>query len=539
MIKVLAEEYIKTYLVVIVVTLSSSVFLFAGQSESPSDSKIPVTVMSATGEPESGDQYQGSLAQDDKDQSENNSQIYFEYTLMKIKDSELREIKLDGILKSFKIPADTVEMLREKSEIILSSSIVTQNGEETTLRTIVEKYYPEAWSDPSSSAINNSDGKPTVTDESSGKSNEKSAPVKVRQPAVNSLTSPMPIFGSTTETGLRITLTPTLDKDGKTVALDLTPVLQTDLGTRGYGKNDLLAMPIIGASTVSTAVSINNGETLLYSAESFKEGGELFHLLGIISAQTVKPDGSPGIAMPPKSTGKTSDGDPETPENEDYSSPLGASIQIIEIPHDEVKQILSKEKLKDLYSSFNGDIADKITRSEKSKIIMSMQIVGLSGQESNKREVREEYFPSSYTEPELIKSNDQLVAVEAMPELGETTDVGNIFTFTATNEKDGTFSVQLNPQSTNFCGWSEWDYSMPAPESNEMKSVKKTIKMPNILRLDFVTNITVTDGVTFLIARNQYRDLRNPTVKLFSADKKDNSDLKDLFVFFTVRSLKD
>ncbi|MEM4248642.1 MAG: hypothetical protein QXH80_05200, partial [Candidatus Nanoarchaeia archaeon] len=130
------------------------------------------------------------------------------------------------------------------TNILSTPRITTQNGEEATIRMITEVYMPESWSEAQYIP-----GPPDI------------------------FTPSVPEFGEPTELGVRLTVTPQVDADRYTIALDMVPVIQAHIGwidysyrvpsTTGQPYTNTIKMPIIEARTIQTQISIYDGETVI------------------------------------------------------------------------------------------------------------------------------------------------------------------------------------------------------------------------------------------------------------------------------------
>ncbi len=141
----------------------------------------------------------------------------------------------------------------ESTDILSTPRITTQNGEEATIRMITEVYLPESWSDANYIPAGGGGGGAAGWGD-------------IFTPSV-------PQFGSPTELGVRLTVTPQVDADRYTIALDMTPVLQAFIGWIDYSYQvpaangnfytNTLRMPIIEARTITTQMQIYDGETVV------------------------------------------------------------------------------------------------------------------------------------------------------------------------------------------------------------------------------------------------------------------------------------
>jgi len=140
--------------------------------------------------------------------------------------------------------------LQGDTNVLSCPRITTQNGEEATIRMVTEVYFPDSW------------GEPTLIDNGA-------------QLAIDSevgYVASMPEFSEPTELGVRLTVTPTVDPDKYTITLDMIPVVQSQIDwtdysyvqrTSGGTVRNTVRMVIIEARTVTTQVTIYDGETIV------------------------------------------------------------------------------------------------------------------------------------------------------------------------------------------------------------------------------------------------------------------------------------
>ena len=135
--------------------------------------------------------------------------------------------------------------LSDRTDLLATPRITTQNGEEATIRMVTEQYFPESW------------GETTIITDATG----------------TGFNAGMPEFGEPTEIGVRMTVTPTVDPDKYTISLDMIPVVQSHVGWVDYSYQvsdgaggqitNTLIMPIIEARTIQTQITIYDGETVV------------------------------------------------------------------------------------------------------------------------------------------------------------------------------------------------------------------------------------------------------------------------------------
>jgi general secretion pathway protein D len=139
-------------------------------------------------------------------------------------------------------------------------------------------------------------------------------------------------------------------------------------------------------------------------------------------------------------------------------------------------------------------------RHDNFEILSAPKVISKSGEEATIRMVREEYYPDSWTEPELAVINTFFSYTPAYPEFGEATDVGIRFIVTPTvSPNNYTITLALNPQVLALAGWSSYNIAYAYPTAGGQVSGSTVVKMPNISRRDVNTNVRVYDGDTIVL----------------------------------------
>ena len=189
-------------------------------------------------------------------------------------------------------------------DILSTPRITTQNGQQATIRMVSEEYYPSTWSEA------------TYT---------QSGQYSVFTPSA-------PELSSSTNIGVTLTVTPTVDSDSYTISLSMVPIVRSFLGWTNYSYEftplgvppppkvtNVLKMPIFELRTVDTKLVVYDGETIVMGGaikdnSNFTDDripvlgdiplvGALFrsqaqnrekrNLLIFVTARLVNPDGSP------------------------------------------------------------------------------------------------------------------------------------------------------------------------------------------------------------------------------------------------------
>ena len=147
-------------------------------------------------------------------------------------------------------------------DILSTPRVTTLNGQEATIRMVTDVYYPSDWSDPQVATVTG------TTNNSSGSSSSTT---------VSSYVASIPNFDEATEEGVILKVTPNVDADHYTITLDMSPVVQrfsswadysynittTDSAGKNSDVNNVLKKAIIVARTLTTTVSVYDGETIV------------------------------------------------------------------------------------------------------------------------------------------------------------------------------------------------------------------------------------------------------------------------------------
>jgi len=137
-----------------------------------------------------------------------------------------------------------------------------------------------------------------------------------------------------------------------------------------------------------------------------------------------------------------------------------------------------------------------IDRSRKSEVLSAPKVIAKNGEEANVRMVREEYYPSTYSTPELVIVNGLFQYTPPIPEFGEATDVGISLTVTPTVSPDNhTITLALNPQVIQLTGWSDYSVRYIFAEQDGISPVT----MAERSRRDINANVKTYDGDTLVI----------------------------------------
>ena len=135
------------------------------------------------------------------------------------------------------------------TDILSTPRVTVKSGEEATIRMITDIYLPESWSPASY------------------------LPAGTATQVIDIFIPSVPQLGEPTEMGVTMRVTPTVDADAYTIALDLLPMTQELVGwidysyqvpsPTGQSYTNVVRMPIIERRTVQTPMQIYDGETVV------------------------------------------------------------------------------------------------------------------------------------------------------------------------------------------------------------------------------------------------------------------------------------
>ena len=155
-----------------------------------------------------------------------------------------------------------------------------------------------------------------------------------------------------------------------------------------------------------------------------------------------------------------------------------------------------------------------IDRTDRVEVLSSPKLMAKNGEAATIRMVRQMYFPNSWTEPEITTSCGSSVSLEpSVPEFGDATDVGVVFTATPTvSTINYTINLELAPSVVDLVGWSDYSYNIvfgnfgwetangdQSASTSATNSSKMTMKMPELSRREVQTKVKVYDGQTVVI----------------------------------------
>ncbi|HBC85368.1 MAG TPA: hypothetical protein DCZ94_00275 [Lentisphaeria bacterium] len=190
-------------------------------------------------------------------------------------------------------------------------------------------------------------------------------------------------------------------------------------------------------------------------------------------------------------------------------------------------------------------VVHAMDRSGKAEILSAPKVIATSGQPALIRMVRTQYFPTSWTEPEITIGDGVIQIVPSYPELGDATDLGIRLEVTATvSPNNYTISLNLHPQVRELINWTDYSYTITTTFA--FGNVTALLKMPILSLRDVTTNVKVYDGETLILGGMIRDDVGGiddripglgdiPLIGRLWRTKTGTSSKKNLVIFVTAR----
>jgi general secretion pathway protein D len=186
-----------------------------------------------------------------------------------------------------------------------------------------------------------------------------------------------------------------------------------------------------------------------------------------------------------------------------------------------------------------------LNQSGRAEVLSAPKVVATSGQTANIRMVRMEYYPESWTDPDITVTESLLQFTPSYPELGEATNVGiNLEVTPTVSPNNYTISLQLNPSVIERTGWTDYSYIMDlGVRTGQVRALQI---MPEISRRDITTTVRVYDG-EMLVLGGMLRDEISavddripllsdiPLLGRLARTKNESSEKINLMIFVTAR----
>ena len=200
---------------------------------------------------------------------------------------------------------------------------------------------------------------------------------------------------------------------------------------------------------------------------------------------------------------------------------------------------------------FNGGI-HALDNADSTEILSAPRLTTMNNQNAVIRMVTEKYYPTDWDEAELetISTNGSNVPVftPSIPQFGGATEEGIALQVRPRVEEDNyTIFLEMTPVIQEFIGWTDYSYSIPLGDNNEL--YPNTLKMPIIEARYLNTNVMSYDGETVVLGgvirdelsmiEDQYPILGDlPLIGRFFQGKGKGAKKTNLLVFLTSRLIK-
>ena len=200
---------------------------------------------------------------------------------------------------------------------------------------------------------------------------------------------------------------------------------------------------------------------------------------------------------------------------------------------------------------FSGGI-HALDNADSTEILSAPRLTTMNNQQAVIRMVTEKYYPDDWDEAELetISTNGSNVPVftPSIPQFGGATEEGIALQVRPRVEEDNyTIFLEMTPVIQEFIGWTDYSYSIPLGDNNEL--YPNTLKMPIIEARYLNTNVMSYDGETVVLGgvirdtmamiEDQYPILGDiPLIGRFFQGKGKGMQKTNLLVFLTSRLIK-
>lgn len=200
---------------------------------------------------------------------------------------------------------------------------------------------------------------------------------------------------------------------------------------------------------------------------------------------------------------------------------------------------------------FSGGI-HALDNADSTEILSAPRLTTMNNQNAVIRMVTEKYYPTDWEEAEIetISTNGSTVPVftPSIPSFGGATEEGIALQVRPRVEEDNyTIFLEMTPVIQEFIGWTDYSYSIPLGENNDL--YPNTLKMPIIEARYLNTNVMSYDGETVVLGgvirdelsmiEDQYPILGDlPLIGRFFQGKGKGSKKTNLLIFLTSRLIK-
>ena len=210
------------------------------------------------------------------------------------------------------------------------------------------------------------------------------------------------------------------------------------------------------------------------------------------------------------------------------------------------------------WSSYNADGYQfaggihALDNADSTEILSAPRLTTMNNQNAVIRMVTEKYYPTDWDEAELetVSTNGSSVPVftPSIPSFGGATEEGIALQVRPRVEEDNyTIFLEMTPVIQEFIGWTDYSYSIPLGENDEL--YPNTLKMPIIEARFLNTNVMSYDGETVVLGgvirdelsmiEDQYPILGDlPLIGRFFQGKGKGARKTNLLIFLTSRLIK-
>ncbi len=186
-----------------------------------------------------------------------------------------------------------------------------------------------------------------------------------------------------------------------------------------------------------------------------------------------------------------------------------------------------------------------LNQSGRVEVLSAPKVLATSGQTAFIRMVRMEYYPESWTEPELVAGEDSVQFTPSYPELGEATNIGiNLEVTPTVSPNNYTISLQLYPSVIERTGWTDYTYIIDLGVLTGQVSALQI--MPELSRREITATVRVYDGEMLVLGgmlRDQISSVDDripllgdlPLIGRLARTKNEESEKINLMIFITAR----
>ena len=200
---------------------------------------------------------------------------------------------------------------------------------------------------------------------------------------------------------------------------------------------------------------------------------------------------------------------------------------------------------------FTGGI-HALDNADSTEILSAPRLTTMNNQNAVIRMITEKYYPTDWDDAELetVSTNGSNVPVftPSIPSFGGATEEGIALQVRPRVEEDNyTIFLEMTPVIQEFIGWTDYSYSIPLGENDEL--YPNTLKMPIIEARYLNTNVMSYDGETVVLGgvirdelsmiEDQYPILGDlPLIGRFFQGKGKGAKKTNLLIFLTSRLIK-